>query len=54
MNVIAFGTQGCSGAVVEYLLPNLLFYFCNRFEISIKFRICYTYKRKKLEKHWGY
>jgi hypothetical protein len=23
MNVIAIGTQGCSGAVVEYLLPNL-------------------------------
>jgi hypothetical protein len=23
MNVIAFGTQGSSGAVVEYLLPNL-------------------------------
>jgi hypothetical protein len=23
MNVIAVGTQGCSGAVVEYLLPNL-------------------------------
>ncbi len=23
MNVIAIGTQGCCGAVVEYLLPNL-------------------------------
>jgi hypothetical protein len=23
MNVIAIGTQGCNGAVVEYLLPNL-------------------------------
>ncbi len=26
MNVIAIGTQGCSGAVVEYLLPNFKYF----------------------------